>query len=74
MVWVITVLLTYNVPVSMHTEYNLITFNDDQACHAYIEDNKVELIDSMLEKFRTSDGLELKSFEFYCETKYLEEV
>ena len=74
MVWIITVLLTYNVPVSMLTEYNLITFDDDQACHAYIEDNKVKLIDSMLEKFRTSDGLELKSFEFFCETKYLEEV
>lgn len=74
MVWVITVLLTYNVPVSMHTEYNLITFDDDQACHAYIEDNKVKLIDSMLEKFRTNDGLELKSFEFYCKTKYLEQV
>jgi len=74
MVWIITVLLTYNVPVSMLTEYNLITFDDDQTCHAYIEDNKVELIDSMLEKFRTSDGLELKSFEFFCETKYLEEV
>tara|TARA_R100000541_G_scaffold9610_1_gene17324 strand:+ start:41 stop:265 length:225 start_codon:yes stop_codon:yes gene_type:complete len=74
MVWIITVLLTYNVPVSMLTEYNLITFDDDQACHAYIENNKVELIDSMLEKFRTSDGLELKSFEFFCETKYLEEV
>ena len=74
MVWIITVLLTYNVPVSMLTEYNLITFDDDQTCHAYIEDNKVELIDSMLKKFRTSDGLELKSFEFFCETKYLEEV
>tara|TARA_R110000782_G_scaffold88012_1_gene170087 strand:- start:96 stop:320 length:225 start_codon:yes stop_codon:yes gene_type:complete len=74
MVWIITVLLTYNVPVSMLTEYNLITFDDDQTCHAYIEDNKVKLIDSMLEKFRTSDGLELKSFEFFCETKYLEEV
>jgi hypothetical protein len=58
----------------MLTEYNLITFDDDQTCHAYIEDNKVKLIDSMLEKFRTSDGLELKSFEFFCETKYLEEV
>ena len=74
MVWIITVLLTYNVPVIMLTEYNLITFDDDQTCHAYIEDNKVKLIDSMLEKFRTSDGLELKSFEFFCETKYLEEV
>lgn len=74
MLWVITVLLTYNIPVSIHTEYNVITFNDDQACWNYIEKNEVMLVDSMLEKFKNNDKHDIRSFEFFCENRYLEEV
>jgi len=35
-------------------------------------DNKVMLVDSLLEKFRNLDGMEMKSFEHFCEGKFVE--
>lgn len=44
-------------------------------CLDYLADNKVMIVDSILENFREVDGKKLKNFEFFCESKsYVMEV
>jgi hypothetical protein len=47
-------------------------FISDDACKQYLFDNRVVLVDSLLEKFRIVDGMTMKSFEYFCEGKFVE--
>ena len=51
------------------------TFKSKWECLDYLADNKVQIVDSILENFREVDGKKLKNFEFFCESKsYVMEV
>ena len=70
MFYVIIILLTFHSGEQFTREYKLKTFNDTWACWEYLTEKKVELVTPHLEAF-TPD---LKSFQFYCESRYGEEV
>jgi len=77
MIWYLTAMLTYaELDESKLTKWEAHSFDDDQACHLFLNTNKVSLVDSLLERFRNEDGNTLTSFEFYCqgETIILQEV
>jgi|TARA_R110000823_G_scaffold233141_1_gene359512 hypothetical protein len=75
MIWYLTVMLTYaGLDESQFTKWQAHTFKDDQECHKFVYDNKVLLVDGLLEKFRNVNGNELISFEFYCQGETLQEV
>ena len=54
----------------MEREYLLQHFNDDLECHAHVYENKIELLTPHVIEY----GESLQSFEFFCETRYAEEV
>jgi|TARA_R110001583_G_C5417286_1_gene387465 hypothetical protein len=70
MFFVITILLTFNTGEQFTREYKLKSFNDTWSCHQYIADNKVKLLTPHLETFKD----QMTGFEFYCESRYGEEV
>ena len=77
MIWYLTVMLTYaELDSSRLTKWQEHSFDDDQACHLFLNNNKVILVDSLLAKFRNIDGNTLTNFEFYChgETILLQDV
>ncbi len=65
--FVITVMLTFNSGEVVSREYLQETFPDTWICHRHITDNKVELLLPHLQE-------NLKSFEFFCESRYGAEV
>ncbi len=70
MFWIITATMFYfDTAEIQKTEYNLQMFQDDQSCHKFIYENKVLLTRSLFEKFYIHDGNEMKSFEFWCESR-----
>ena len=75
MYWIITATMLYfNTAEIQRTEYNLRMFQDDQSCHQFIYENKVLLTRSLFENFAVLDGKEMKSFEFWCESRKYPEV
>ena len=70
MFFIITVLLTFNTGEQFTREYKLKSFNDTWACWEFITDHKVELLTPHLIEY----GDEMTGFEFYCESRYGEEV
>ena len=71
MYWVITIVLMFHgTEVSMQREYQVKQFQDDWACHEFIHNNKMLLIEQHL----TDYGDNLKSFELFCESRYGLEV
>jgi hypothetical protein len=70
MFYVIVILLTFNSGDQFSREYKLKTFNDTWACWKYLTDNKVELLTPHLIEY----GDKMTGFEFYCESRYGEEV
>ena len=75
MIWYLTVMLTYaGLDESQFTKWQAHTFKHDQECHKFVYDNKVVLVDGLLEKCRNVNGNELISFEFYCQGETLQEV
>ena len=44
-------------------------FISEDACQQHLFDNKVLLVDSLLLKFRNVDGMNMQSFEYFCEGK-----
>ena len=47
-------------------------FISEDACQQHLFDNKVMLVDSLLEKFRNIDGMTMQSFEYFCEGRFVE--
>lgn len=69
--FVIVIVMTFhNTDVTLGREYKAKTFEDTWDCHEYISKNKMELLTPHI----LSYGDELKGFEFYCESRYGEEV
>jgi len=70
MFFVITIMLTFGGGEQFTREYKLKSFNDTWACWEFITDHKVELLAPHLIEY----GDDMTSFEFYCESRYGEEV
>jgi len=70
MFFVITIMLTFSDGEQFTREYKLKSFNDTWACWEFITDHKVELLAPHLIEY----GDDMTSFEFYCESRYGEEV
>jgi hypothetical protein len=70
MFFIITILLTFNTGEQFTREYKLKSFNDTWACWEFITDHKVELLTPHLIEY----GDKMTGFEFYCESRYGEEV
>ena len=69
--FVITIFLSFSGgDESIFREYKAKTFNDTWVCHKYIAENKMKLLAPHI----IEHGDKLKSFEFYCESRYGEEV
>ena len=62
-----------NVPKPDVVYWQHISFDNVWDCRAYIAENKVNLVDSILKMYREQDGKKLKNFEFYCEGKQIGE-
>ena len=77
MIWVITSMLWYqDVEKPILTDYLIKSFDTKTDCLDYVWNNKVKMIDGLLDVHREVDGVELKTFAFYCENRFikLEEV
>jgi len=72
MIWILTVIMWYEGEQTRNTYLQEMQFISDTACKDYLFDNKVTLVDSLLEKFRNLDGMEMQSFEYFCEGKFVE--
>tara|TARA_R100001244_G_scaffold70737_2_gene57369 strand:+ start:1145 stop:1360 length:216 start_codon:yes stop_codon:yes gene_type:complete len=70
MFFVITIMLTFSGGEQLTREYKLKSFDDTWACWEFITDHKVELLAPHLIDY----GDEMTGFEFYCESRYGEEV
>ena len=70
MFFVITIMLTFSGGEQYSREFKLKTFNDTWACREFITANKVELLSPHLIEY----GDDMTGFEFYCESRYGEEV
>ena len=72
MIWVLTVMMWYEGEQTRNTHLQDMEFISEDACQEYLFDNKVILVDSLLEKFRNIDGMNMKSFEYFCEGKFVQ--
>jgi len=70
MFFVITIMLTFSGGEQLTREYKLKSFDDTWACWEFITDHKVELLAPHLIDYVD----EMTGFEFYCESRYGEEV
>jgi len=71
-VWfAVTLMLTFHdTDLTISREYKKKTFQDTWSCHEFISDNKMMLLSPHIEL----NGDNLKGFEFFCESRYGEEV
>ena len=72
MIWILTVIMWYEGEQTRNTYSQEMQFISDTACKDYLFDNKVTLVDSLLEKFRNLEVMEMQSFEYFCEGKFVE--
>jgi|TARA_B100001093_G_scaffold484628_1_gene518231 hypothetical protein len=73
---ILTALLWYEGIGTVQTDFTSISFSSHEECQEYVFNNKVDLIDGLLEKHRMKNDkvfgmVELRSFELFCETKYI---
>ena len=70
MIWILSVWLAFvNVPQPITQHWQHEAFETKEDCFMYLADNKIEIVDSILEQFRNYEGKLLKNFEFFCENK-----
>ena len=75
---ILTVMLWYEgIGMSAQTDFTRVQFKTIAECQDYVFKNKVMLIDELFDAHRVVDDkvfgpVNLKSFEFFCETKYIE--
>ena len=71
MYFVITIMLMFHgTELNVQREYLDKTFNDQWSCHEFIYNNKIKLLKQHVMDYPN----QLRSFEFYCESRYAEEV
>ena len=75
---ILTAMLWYEgIGISAQTDFTRVQFKSITECQDYVFKNKVMLIDELFEMHRVVDDkvfgpVNLRSFEFFCETKYIE--
>ena len=70
MIWILSVWLIFvdtSQPFAQHWQHE--SFETEEDCFAYLADNKIEMVDSILEQFRNYEGKLLKNFEFFMKNK-----
>ena len=72
MICILTVMMWYEGEQTRNTYLQELQFISDTACKDYLFTNKVMLVDSLLEKFRNIEGMDMQSFEYFCEGKFVE--
>jgi len=65
-------MMWYEGEQTRNTYLQELQFISDTACKDYLFTNKVMLVDSLLEKFRNIEGMDMQSFEYFCEGKFVE--
>jgi len=71
MIWILTVMMWYEGDQTRSTYLQDLQFISDTACKDYLFTNKVMLVDSLLENFRNIEGMDMQSFEYFCESKFV---
>ena len=71
MIWILTVMMWFGGEETRNTHLQDMHFISKDACEQYLFDNKVTLVDSLLLKFRNTDGMKMESFEYFCEGKFV---
>ena len=75
MIWIISTLLWYeDMNRPQQSDYLLKTFDTKFECQQYILENKVFLIEQLLDEMKLVDGYKLKTFEYLCKKESLTEV
>ena len=76
---ILTAMLWYEgVGTYAQTDFTREKFSSISECQDYVFKNKVDLVDKLLLAHRSMDDkvfgqVSLRSFEFFCETKYIKE-
>ena len=65
-------LVYHDVPRQVLTDYTIRSFDTKYECIEYTWDNKVEMIDTLLDMHRYKEDKELKTFAFFCENRYVQ--
>ena len=69
--FVITIVLSFHgIDQDIQKEFKAETFKNTWQCHKYIAENKMELLTPHIITY----GESLKGFDFFCESRYGEEV
>ncbi len=65
MTFILTVMLYFPdvEPYSQNWQHRV--FTNQEACHEYLHQHKVDIVDTVLKQFRDSNG-KLYSFDFFC--------
>ena len=75
MIWIISTLLWYeDMTRPQQSDYLLKSFDTKIECQEYILENKVILVEKLLEEMKNVNGFELKTFEYLCKSKNFTEV
>ena len=69
MIWILTVMMWFGGEETRNSHLQDMHFVSKDACQQYLFDNKVVLVDSLLEKFRSIEDMNMESFEYFCEGK-----
>ena len=56
------------------SDYILQFFESKTECQQFIRENKVELVEQLLDEMKNVNGYKLKTFEYFCKQKKLLEV
>jgi hypothetical protein len=69
MIWVLTVMMWYEGEQTRNSFLQDMEFISQDQCKEYLFQNKVMLVDSLFENFKDLNGMNMKSFEYFCEGK-----
>ena len=65
-------LVYHDVTQPVLPDYTIRSFDTKYECIEYTWDNKVKMVDTLLEMHRYKENKELKTFAFFCENRYVQ--